>query len=291
MRNTHFRDNILFIMISVAAFLTQPTILNAQQYPYKPTNFTEPLQLSRGVFSPASRSAVYLNKEDRCHLLVEEQGWDSCETVEAFVVGHAPGIDSLLVMSPNSEGHIKFDDWDSKDKQAEIKEIWESFVEGTKQQGKRIGKSIKPIRWYVYPTLEKEKSYLYYAILLDWDGNVQINAKATFFDRRGHVPMSVIPSNSAISEVELKALVETALSSYSPNPKQSYFDFQEGDKVAAAGALGVLATLVGVKYGKGIFAALMGLLLLVAKKAWFILLLPFMFLKKLFKKKQPGDGS
>ena len=284
--NKHFRDNVAFVLISVAAFLSEPAIVQAQENPYNPLNFTEPLNLYRGKISPVSPDALYFDDEDRCNILMNEWGWESCDGIEAMIVGLAPGIDTVMVESPDSEGHVKLDDWEGSDRQAEIDAIWNDFVVGSREQGKALGQRIEPVRWYVQPTLNKEKSYLYYAILIDWEGEMVINAKASLFDRQGYIPIRIIPDSSELSEAELQQLVEISLDAYQPEVQQAYFDFQDGDKVAAVGALGVLATLVGVKYSKAATGILAAALLLL-KKFWFVLLIPLVFLKNLvFGKKK-----
>lgn len=287
--NKHFKDNVVFILVATAAFLSEPTIANAQTDPYSPVNFTEPLSLYRGKISPISPDSLYLDKEDRCNLLMNEWGWETCEGVEAMILGLAPGIDTVMIEAPDTEGYVKLDDWDGADRQAEVDAIWNDFVEGSREQGKALGQRIEPVRWYVQPTLNKEKSYLYYAILIDWEGEMIINAKASLFDRQGYIPFRIIPESSDLSEAELQRLVEVSLNAYQPETKQAYFDFQDGDKVAAVGAIGVLATLVGVKYGKAAATGFVAILLLLLKKAWFVLLIPLVFLKKLFTGKKEAE--
>ena len=55
------------------------------------------------------------------------------------------------------------------------------------------------------------------------------------------------------------------------------------------GAVGVLAALVGVKYGKAAATGLIAVALLFLKKAWFLLLIPLVFLKKLFSGKKKAE--
>jgi uncharacterized membrane-anchored protein len=286
----HIRDNVVFILISVMAFLSEPAIVQAQESPYNPVNFTEPLNLYRGKISPVSPDSLYFDKKDRCDLLMKEWGWSSCDGIEAMIIGLAPGIDTVMIETPNSDGYVKLDDWENGDRKAEIKSIWNDFVDGAHEQGKALGQRIEPVRWYVYPTLNEEKSYLYYAILIDWDGEMVINAKASLFDRQGYVPFRIIPDDSSLPEAELQRLVEVSLNAYQPEAQQSYLDFENGDKVAAVGALGVLATLVGVKYGKAAATGLLAIGLILLKKAWFLILLPFVFLKNLiFGKKEKTE--
>jgi uncharacterized membrane-anchored protein len=59
-----------------------------------------------------------------------------------------------------------------------------------------------------------------------------------------------------------------------------------GDKVSEIGVLGILATLAGVKWGKFAVTGLIAILLAFAKKGWVLLLLPLLFLGRLFSKKK-----
>lgn len=179
----HVRDNIAFILISGAAFLSEPAIVQAQDNPYSPLNFAEPMSLYRGKISPASPDAVYLDDKDRCDILKNDWGWQSCDGIEAMIYGLAPGIDTVMIGEPNSEGFVKFDDWEDADRQDEIDATWNDFVEGSRARGE---------------------------------------------------------------------------------------------------APGVLAALVGVKYGKAAATGIIAILPLFLRKAWLLLLIPFVFLKKLF---------
>ena len=60
---------------------------------------------------------------------------------------------------------------------------------------------------------------------------------------------------------------------------EMYSNFKTGDKIAAVGIGALLATTLGVKALKP--GLLVGLALLL-KKFWFIILLPFVFIGKLF---------
>jgi len=283
LKNKVLQDNIIFILASLIAFSVEPTIVRAQTNPYTPVNFTQPLKLSRGSLFPKSQNSIYLSHNDSCSFIQREFGWekDNCYLIENIVFGHLTGIDTLIIEKPNSEGYVKFDDWDRENSKDEITAIWNEMVEGSKEQSKVLGYDVTPVKWVVYPNLDKKKSYMYYAILINWNGELVINAKATLFDRTGYVAFRIVPDKEDISEAELTRIVETMLRSYYPNNEQSYFDFQDGDKVAAAGALGVLATLIGVKYGKSIATGLVAMALVLAKKLWFLILLPVIFLKNL----------
>jgi uncharacterized membrane-anchored protein len=283
-RSTH--ENIVYVVVALAAFLAEPTIVRAQG-DYNWVNFTKPLALSRGSLTASSPGALYLNHEDTCNLLVEEWAWDrehDCPSIESLVVGTPDGVDSFIVAKPNNDGFVVFDDWDA-DTDEEIDAIWDSYVEGMADQSKQLGIEIKPIDWYVYPTLNKDRALMYYAILSEWNGEPTINIHATLFDRKGYLVFQIVTISSDPGATALENMMLATLDSYQSTHSENYFDFSEGDKVAAVGAMGVLATLMGVKYGKGFFAAALAFGLLFLKKAWFLLLLPLVFLKRLFKKR------
>lgn len=287
-KNKHFRDNIVFVAVAILAFTAEPAIVEAQSNPYSPINFTKPLSLSRGNLSPGSRDSVYLSHKDSCTLVQAEWGWEpgGCDTIEHIVFDYRSGIDTLILEKPDREGYVNFDDWNQEDASAEIDAIWSDLALGLRQQSKALGQRIRPVKWIVYPTLNKKKSYMYYAYLMDWDGEPTINAKATVFDRQGHVPISIVPVKSDLTEAQLTRMVEATIKSYRPERNQAYVDFRDGDKIAAVGAMGVLASLVGVKYGKAVGSGFFAILLAFAKKAWFLILIPLAFLKNvIFGKK------
>lgn len=287
---THLRCNFIFTIIAFIAFNQIPTLARAQEYEYAPIDFIAPVNVTRGTLSPIHEGAIYLSDKDACHLLTVEMGWEKeeCAAVDKYIVEAIPTVDSVIFEIPNSEGHVKFDDWDSEDRDDEINEIWTLLEESLEAQSKNLGIPLKAESWHVYPTLDKEKSVMYYATLIDWNGEPIINIKVTKFDRKGYVSFIVVP-NDNISAEQTREMVLELLPLYTAEQGQRYAEFVTGDKVAAAGVVGVLATLVGVKYGKGAAAGLVAFLLLIAKKAWFLLLLPFVYLKKFFKRKDNDD--
>jgi uncharacterized membrane-anchored protein len=197
-----------------------------------------------------------------------------------------PSVDSVIVNKPNTDGYVKFDDWDKGNRDDEIEVIWDSMVLGLEAQSEKLGTLITAERWHIYPTLDKERKVLYYATLINWDGSPTININASVFDRRGYVEFQIVPIMSDITAETTKKIVEEVLNIYKAEEGQKYTQFITGDKIAAAGVVGVLATLVGVKYGKGAAAGLIAIILVFAKKAWFLLLLPFIYLKKFFNRKE-----
>jgi uncharacterized membrane-anchored protein len=287
LNNTHIRDNIAFIMIAIAAYLTTPALVHAEVSEADVMVFTRPLPLSRGTLAPpGSEESLYLTHKGSCDYVVGELGWskESCNQLENIITSYRPGIDSVLISKPNSEGFVKFDDWDKEDRDDEIKDLWDQMVEGSKEQSKTAGQTITLERWLIYPTLDKQKKTLIYAFLINWGGQPVVNIKASLFDRKGYVAFSIVPNDDTLTQEQMIDMVDNVLSGYTPTSGVNYADFSSGDKVAAVGAVGVLAGLLGVKYGKAAAMGLVAVVLAFVKKLWFLIVMPFLWLFKKFRK-------
>ena len=123
---------------------------------------------------------------------------------------------------------------------------------------------------------------------MNWDGDSVINIEASVFDRSGYVTFSLVPCATDITEASVRKMIVDVLDQYEPTEGQSYASFVSGDRVAAVGAVGVLAALAGIPYSKGATGGIIAMALLFLKKAWFVLLSPIFWLKNLFKRK---DGE
>jgi hypothetical protein len=264
---------------------------------YNPVAFTQPLKLTRGQIVAASPGAAYLSHDESCRLLVSEQGWspDECGAIENLLAAPAPGIDSALVYKPVYDGHVSFEDWSESKEQ--IDGIWSGFVETMKAQSQRLNKNLVPESWLVYPTLDKDKAYMYYALVMNWDGHRSINIKGSLFDRSGYVPFLIVPDQATLPGAQVQSVVTRFLASYKSDLDSSYFDFKPGDRVAAIGAAGVLAALLGVKVAKVAAVGFFVTILAFAKKLVFLLVVaPFLGLKRLFAGKRatpppPADAG
>jgi len=107
-----------------------------------------------------------------------------------------------------------------------------------------------------------------YATDSAWNGELVTNIKATVFDRRGYVVFPIVPLGTTLTDLEIRKMVDATLTSYVPVPDDTHASFVSDDKVAvaAAAAIGVLATLVKVKFGKAAVGGLLAAALLFLKK-------------------------
>ena len=279
-----FFENLIFILIAFSIYVTTPAILNAQNNG-QPQLFIEPVNLTRGKINPQSYGAEVWPKDYYCEFVTKEWGWTNCDGLDAFIVGYNDSIDTLLLIAPDTNGFVEFDDWNSTDTKKQISAIEKELISSMKAQSENSGQIIKFEGWRAYPKLDKINSVLYYATDISFGGEIVTNIKATIFDRFGYNEFRIVPRNNALTELEIGKLVLDAVSNFESNPEASYSSFVSGDKVAAGGALAVLATLVGVKYGKAAATGILAIALLFLKKAGFLLLLPLLWIFRLFKRK------
>ena len=287
--NKILRENLIFLVAALLPYVSMPAIVHAQGGNVNPILFTEPMKLSRGDFMPESQNSFYLEDDDYCKIAVEDWGWQGCPPIEAFVLFSTEDTDTLMIDPPNSDGFVKLDDWKSEDRDSEISQIENEIRASLVSQSERLGQPVSFAGWKVYPTLDEEAGVLYYSTDIDFGGEISTNVKATKFDRRGYIIFNLVPISPDLSAQEIDKMIQENLALYTPKESETRAAFQAGDKVAAVGALGVLATLVGVKYGKSAATGFLAAAAILLKKFWFILLLPIFWLKsfvaRLFNRK------
>lgn len=285
--NKSVKDNLIFILVAHACFFAEPLLVHAENANYDPQNFTQPLSVARGTIMPAGSDALYLVPEQRCDFVVKEFGWakEGCDSIEQLIFFLTPDIDNVMFNKPATDGYVSLDDWEGGNLSEEIASIEASYREQVKAQSERMGQPISFEGWLVFPQVDRTKNILYYANILNWNGNRTINISISKFDRRGYIPIKVVPSDSNVQSGSVENIVAAATAAYVPKAGDSYAEFTSGDPVAGYGAVGVLAAMLGVKYGKAASAGLIAVALLFLKKAWFLLVLPLYWLKNLFRRK------
>ena len=239
--------------------------------------FTQAADVSEGAQVPdatiIAEGGTLLQGEQACTYSRLLNADVTCTTAAIVFPHEGVGIDSIYYEAPVNVGHVNMDDW-AEDVNSQIDEIWESYVEGSKAQSERIGYQVVPVKWVQYPTLNKAAKVLTYGILLDFGGTEAINLTTIKFTRSGYVVMDVVTSDEMLAarSSNYDGASVYASKTYVPKTGMRYADFQTGDKVAAIGAVGVLASVIGVKHSKGWLAGISAGILLALKKFWFLLL-------------------
>ncbi len=199
-----------------------------------------------------------------------------------YVDVYAMGSDSEQYMFHYTDsGYVKTDDWTDVDPDKFLKEIKENYKASNEIRKKNGQPTVVNVTWNKKPYLDGIYNSVYYALNITWsDNNQSVEGSAIILGREGYTTGKYVGGNSGYQEQKLLNLSKM----HKFNSTKEYKDWKSGDKVAAAGIGALLATTLGVKALKpGIIAA--GLLLL--KKFWFIIFLPFIWLFNLFS----GSGK
>lgn len=185
----------------------------------------------------------------------------------------------------DNSGYVKLDDWKDVNPDKFLKELQSGKEESNKQRKAKGFNTITSIEWFREPTLNKEKNTVSYATNVTFsDNSSSINAALLILGRYGYAEATVV---ARIEKFNLSGsqILDSVISNYDFVEQKKYTNFSTGDKVAAAGIGGLLAASMGVKAFK---AGGIAALLLILKKAWFVLLIPFIFawgfIKRLFSK-------
>jgi hypothetical protein len=281
-----------FLAATMLYLATLTVAAHAQSSDLAPLSFTNPLSLARGSLTSDSVNSFHVSDADACMIAKEDWGWAGCDGMDALTFFLVPGADAILFETPNSDGYVTTEDWQSSDKEEAIASIETELAAGLRAQGEQLGIPIVFDGWLVYPTLDPEKHVLYYATKSTWNGETNINVKASFFDRKGYVAFTIVTISTNPTEAEIRAMVNATIAHYQPQEGQDYASYVAGDAVSATGALGVLAALVGVKFGKAAFGGLLAAAALFLKKGGFLLLaLPFAWVKKRFSRSRKATDS
>jgi uncharacterized membrane-anchored protein len=282
--------------ILIILLIALPSIIFAaitEDNPYDTSPFDDTVQLTNGSLYPNYTEAIQLGDEGACKLAKEIWGWgdENCPAIDKLLLLTAPNIDTLLVEIPRNIGYVEYDDWYKDNKEEDIEEIVELIKSNYKVQSERLNQEIEWIKWIVYPTLVEDRNYMYYAYVVSQDGATYPVIESMIYDRKGYIKFQIAPQNltSSSPESEYRNTVESALDLYTPNIGQRYADFTQGDSVYKYGVMGSLAALAGVSWkgkGKAAAAGIVGMILVFAKKLWWLIFIPVIALfKRLFGKK------
>ena len=200
-----------------------------------------------------------------------------------------PEGDSQVIYTINKIGYLTKDDWsDNIDKDEMLKEIQNSTNEANKLRGDDY-LDLYVDGWAQDPYLDDIKNTVYWAISgHDDGGNKSVNAKALKLGREGYTEILWIGSPEQFTSSEI--VLEPVLANYNYNEGFKYADYVPGTDTVAAAGVGALVYKLAT--GKAVAkAGALALALIFAKKLWFLIFLPFVYLWRRYKaKSSSSDG-
>ena len=178
----------------------------------------------------------------------------------------------------HNDGYVKIDDWKDVNPDKFLKELLENARESNKERARNNQSTIKDMRWFKQPTLDRSRDAVYYALNITWSDNSEtINSSVILLGRSGYAKINVSTNANKYREY----IVTNVPNIYTFNDNQKYSNFTTGDKVAAAGVGALVAGSLGIKtFAKA--GGAVGIFLLLKKFGVFLLALPLLFFRKIF---------
>ena len=169
----------------------------------------------------------------------------------------APHGDSDVYFEWRDEGYVSDSDWADVDGDELLKQYRDSTDAANEE---RVANGFKPMHvtgWLEPPHYDSATKTVTYALELGDDGGSWANAVALRLGRAGYTEFTWVgPIEQFKNASGRPDLLNLALASHAFDEGYRYADYKEGDKVAAFGVAGLVATALGVKFGKGLIAAI-----------------------------------
>lgn len=247
---------------------------------------TEPnrYQLTGADASLTTNAEEYLLKEKDAHAYMRiTEGHDGFKPDAVVVRVQGPHKNTQVIYTYHEIGYVKMDDWEEHiDKDELLSEIKKSTEAANKIKAEGYS-SLYVDGWAQEPYLDKENAIIYWAIMAhSSEGTSLVNAKAMRLGRKGfsEIVWMGVPEQFANAQASLAP----ALEAYQYNEGATYADFVPGkDAVAAVGAGALAYKLITGKVATKAGAGILALLAIFAKKLWFLIFIPFIWIWRWFK--------
>lgn len=260
-------------LAAVAGLMLLTSIAVADQGPYPKTDeelqaaydalnwLNEPkvysLDASHAQISLPQGKLLLLGADaERYSWLVSGTEFPGTEAVMSYESGEAD-----VYYEWRDEGYVSDSDWSEVDADA----LLTQYKEATEQSNEeRVANGFQPMQvvgWLQPPTYDPATRTVSYALELKDDDSNWANVVALRLGRAGYAELTWVGSIDAMqSNGGQPALLRTALDNHDFQDGHRYADYKEGDKVAEYGIAGLVATALGLKFGKGIIAAIIAFL-------------------------------
>lgn len=250
------------------------------------------LEGSKATYS-LSHGNLILRTPDVHRYIYLTQGYEIPGT-EAVVA--IPATDSEIHFVHYDSGYVSISDWEDVDADALFAEMVANNTELNVERRKTGIPELHMVRWLQEPTLDEERSLVFWSVELTHDGGRTVNSTALNLGRSGYEEIVWVGSYDRYAESD--DLLEAALQGYQYDRGFRYADFSDGDKLAGFGIASLVAVAAGAnsKAGKTGLAALLAVVIAFAKK---FIIVPIAiaatavwgFIKMLFRRRREDDAG
>ncbi|WP_334074078.1 DUF2167 domain-containing protein [Paenibacillus sp. A14] len=201
-------------------------------------------------------------------------------------IGYVEPADENAVWSVYFEyaesGHIE----DNEKSDIDADELLKSYERGQEEANKKLPESNQLFvdGWFKEPAYDESVRSLTWALLLhNNNGEKIINYNVRILTRVGYIS-AILVSTPENLEADRNTFEQELLPHLSVTSGNTYADFDSStDKKSALGLTGLILGGAGIVTAKR--TGLLAIIALFAKKLWFIILAPFLWIGKLFKRK------
>lgn len=184
-------------------------------------------------------------------------------------------------------GHIE----DEEKSDIDAKALLKSYQDGQTAANKELPEynHLFVDGWFQEPAYDESLRSLTWALLLhDIDGDPLINYNVRVLTRVGYIS-AILVSDPANLAADRSTFEREILPNLTVTAGNTYADFDPSkDKKSSIGLTGLILGGAGAAVAKK--TGLIALITLIVKKFWFIVIIPFLWLGKLFKKKGKQAG-
>ena len=175
---------------------------------------------------------------------------------EAVLTYDSDSAPSEVYYEWRDEGYVSDSDWEDVDGDELLAQYRDSTEASNDERVKNGFLPMHVVGWLEPPRYDKATRTVTYAMELKDDESGWVNAVALRLGRAGYTEFTWVGSIDLFRNAAGRPeLLDQALATHSFDDGHRYEDFKDGDKVAAYGIAGLVATALGVKFGKGLIAA------------------------------------
>ena len=214
------------------------------------------------------RFALILGDDARTYF--ELVNGEAREQIEAVLIDNVELTEAYYAYS--DIGYVTLDDWKDVDPDDLMEGIKRATDEANRTRREVGIPEVRVRGWVTQPTLDRDAGMVYWVIEAQTADMTLLNAVALKLGRQGFemVTWVVTPQYYMANSDELTEIANRLTFM----PGQRYADYETGDLLAGFGIASLVATTVGASSSKskGVVAAVIAFLVLVLKKAWFVVL-------------------
>jgi len=193
-----------------------------------------------------------------------DQLWNGYESPNTEAIVFSDNDNTFAYFIYEDAGHVTEDDWKDVDAADFLKQLKDADADANTQRRNAGLDEFNTGDWREKPHFDGGTKTAYWAFELFNDKNRWINATAIRLARTGYHRIIWVGNTDRFQSAS--GSLDTLIAMHDYDAGYRYGDFAEGDKLAGYGIGALAAAVLGVKLGKGVFAAIIAGILIFGKK-------------------------